>query len=192
MAYKFNPDKKHHLNTEKRKNEMPPKETLVKMSLKEGNNLLDIGAGIGYFSIPAAKIVGNKGSIFAVDTSQEMLNELEQRVKNLDINNIEIIKGEKYDSDIADNSVDYIFLSNVLHEVEDKNKLLSNYLKKLKPNGKIGIIEFKKKEIPKGPPYEHKISINKLKEYYHNQNLEIFKEVEINDYQYGLVGIKTK
>ncbi|SRR6056297_1817094 len=192
MAYKFNPDKKHHLNTENRKNEMPPKETLVKMSLKEGNNLLDIGAGIGYFSIPAAKIVGNKGSIFAVDTSQEMLNELEQRVKNLDINNIEIIKGEKYDSDIADNSVDYIFLSNVLHEVEDKNKLLSNYLKKLKPNGKIGIIEFKKKEIPKGPPYEHKISINKLKEYYHNQNLEIFKEVEINDYQYGLVGIKTK
>ena len=192
MAYKFNPDKKHHLNTKERKNEMPPHETLENMMVKKDDIFLDVGAGIGYFSIPATKIVGNNGKVFALDTSQEMLNELKKRIANKNINNIEIIKGTKYDSDISDYSVDYIFLSNVLHEVEDKDKLLANYLKKLKPNGKIGIVEFKKIEIPKGPPYEHKISIEKLKNYYDNQNIEIIKEVDINDYQYGLIGSKIK
>ena len=192
MAYKFDPDKKDHLNTEERKNKMPPKETLEKMMVKKGYKFVDIGTGIGYFSIPASKIVGDKGKVYAVDTSKEMVAELEQRIKKKGIKNIKIIQGNTYNSDLSNEKVDYVFFSNVLHEVEDKNKLLSNYLKKLKTGGKIGIIEFKKIEISKGPPVQHKISIKELKEYYNNLDIEIIKEVTINDYQYGLVGKKSK
>ena len=55
-----------------------------------------------------------------------------------------------------------------------------------------GIIEFKKIEISKGPPLQHKISIDKLKQYYNRLNIEILREININDYQYGLVGKKIK
>jgi len=192
LAYKFDPDKKDHLNTEERKNKMPPKETLEKMMVKVGHKFLDVGTGIGYFSIPASRIVGDKGKVYAVDTSKEMLAELKERIKKEGIKNIKIVQGNTYNSDLSNETVDYVFLSNVLHEVEDKNRLLSNYLKKLKTGGKIGIIEFKKIEIPKGPPVQHKISIEQLKEYYNNLDIEIIKEVAINDYQYALVGKKNK
>lgn len=160
------------------------------MLVTKNLDLLDIGAGTGYFSIPASQIVGNEGKIYAVDTSKEMLEELEQRTKQKNIKNIELIEGNNYNTDIQDNTADYIFLSNVLHEVEDKLLFLSNYLDKLRPEGNIGIIEFKKIEASKGPPIEHKISREQLKEYFNKLDIEIIKEVDINDIQYGLVGKK--
>lgn len=190
MAYKFNPEKKHKLDSDDRKKQMPPKETLKRMLVTEGIDLLDIGAGTGYFSIPASQIVGEQGKVYAVDTSKEMLEELEQKFKQKDIKNIELIEGNNYNTNIKDNTVDYIFLSNVLHEVEDKILFLSNYLEKLYPEGKLGIIEFKKIEATKGPPIEHKISQEQLKEYFDKLDIEIIKEVDINEIQYGIVGKK--
>lgn len=190
LAYKFNPDKKHDLNTAERKNKIPPEETLKKMMVKKGYKFLDVGTGIGYFSIPASKIVGESGKVYAIDISKEMLQELRQRIKKEVKENIEIIQGNTYESDLSNEKVDYVFLSNVLHEVEDKIRLLTNYLDKLKPGGKIGVIEFKKIEISKGPPIQHKISIEELKEYYNKLDIKLIKEVNINEYQYGLVGEK--
>jgi len=190
MAYKFNPEKKHKLDSDDRKKQMPPKETLKEMLVTENMDLLDIGTGVGYFSIPASQIVGEQGKVYAVDTSKEMLEELEQRTKQKNIKNIVLIEGNNYNADIQVNTVDYIFISNVLHEVEDKILFLTNYLKKLRPDGKIGIIEFKKIEATKGPPIEHKISQEQLKEYFNKFDIEIIKEVNINDIQYGIVGKK--
>jgi ubiquinone/menaquinone biosynthesis C-methylase UbiE len=190
MAYKFNPEKKHKLNSDDRKKQMPPKRTLENMLVTKNVELLDIGAGVGYFSIPASQIVGQNGKVYAVDTSEEMLEELKQRIEQKDIENIELVKGKDYDTDIQNNNVDYILISNVLHEVEDKILFLSNYLNKLRPAGKVGIIEFKKIEASKGPPIEHKISREQLKEYFNKLDIEIIKEVDINEIQYGIVGKK--
>jgi ubiquinone/menaquinone biosynthesis C-methylase UbiE len=188
MAYKSNSEHKHKLETEQRKNDLPAKETLKKMLLKENDYMIDVGAGIGYFSIPASEIVKPEGIVFAVDTSSEMIEEIVSRIKSEEINNIKVFRGKKYECTIEDSTVDYILMVNVLHEVEDKKLLLNNYLKKLKPNGKIGIIEFKKTDIKKGPPVKHKISNKELKEYFYNLKIEVIKEVDLNDYQYGLVG----
>ncbi len=190
MAHKFNPKKKHRLDSDDRKKQMPPNETLKNMLVTENVDLFDIGAGTGYFSIPASRIVGEQGKVYAIDTSNEMLEELEERISQKDIKNIELIKGTTYETDISVNTADYIFISNVLHEVEDKILFLSNYLNKLRAEGKIGIIEFKKSKASKGPPIEHKISKKQLKEYLNKLDIEIIKEVDINDIQYGLVGKK--
>lgn len=190
MAYKFNPEKKHKLNSDDRKRQMPPHETLKNMLVSENIDLLDIGAGIGYFSIPASQIVAPKGKVYAVDTSKEMLDELEYKIDQKDIKNIDLVKGKDYNTDIKNNTVDYIFISNVLHEVEDKILFLSNYLTKLRPDGKIGIIEFKKIEASNGPPIEHKISKEQLKEYFNKLDIELIKDVDINEIQYGIVGKK--
>ena len=192
MAYKFDPDKKQKLHSEERKNNMPPKETLEDMLLKKNERFLDIGAGIGYFTLPAAEIVGNEGMVFAVDTSEEMLEELRKRLKEKSITNITTVRGKDYNTDIANEKVDYLFLSNVLHEVEDKMRFLNNYLDKLKIGGKLGIIEFKKIKTPKGPPIQHKISKDELKAIYEKLSIDIIKEVDINDFQYGIVGKKNK
>jgi len=188
MAYKFNSEHKQRLESEERKNDLPAKKTLREMMLKQNDNMIDVGAGIGYFSIPASELVKPEGIIYAVDTSNEMIEEIVKRIKSKKIKNIKVFRGKKYECTIKDKSVDYILMVNVLHEVEDKERLLNNYLKKLKPNGKIGIIEFKKTDIDKGPPVKHKISNTELKEYFNKLNIKIIKEVDLNNYQYGVVG----
>ncbi|MCF8008488.1 MAG: methyltransferase domain-containing protein [Halanaerobiales bacterium] len=190
MSKKFNVDNYKKLESEKRNNDLPPEKTLINMLLKKGDHVIDLGAGIGYFSLPATKIVGNHGTVYALDTSKKMLKELNKRVKQKGIQNIKVIKSDLYDSNIT-KKVDYLLMVNVLHEVNNKNLLLKNYIEKLKQGAKIGIIEFKKTEMQKGPSLEHKLSILDIKKLFDQNKISVLKEVEINDYQYGIVGVNN-
>lgn len=72
---------KHHkrLNSSYRRRILPPTSTLKKFGLKKGMVVADIGAGSGYFLIPAARIAGPEAAVFGVDASKEMLNILRRK-----------------------------------------------------------------------------------------------------------------
>ena len=76
MSHKFNPASMHKLDNSGRREMLPPEKVLLLTGLKEGDIFLDIGAGIGYFAIPAAEITGESGKVIAADISPEMLDEL--------------------------------------------------------------------------------------------------------------------
>jgi len=61
MANKFDINNKNKLDNPKRRESLPPYDILKTLGLQEGDIFADIGCGIGYFSIPAADIVGSKG-----------------------------------------------------------------------------------------------------------------------------------
>ena len=63
MAHKLDPRECWKLDTPDRRRIMPPDETLVKLGLKENDIFIDIGCGIGYFTIPALDIVGSNGKV---------------------------------------------------------------------------------------------------------------------------------
>jgi len=56
-------------------------EKVIEPYVREGDTVLDVGPGMGYFSIPLAKIVGEKGRVFAADVQSQMLNALQKRAK---------------------------------------------------------------------------------------------------------------
>src|SRR5471030_208350 len=103
MTHKFDAKNKHKLDNEKRRELLPPKETLIKLGLHEGDIMADIGCGIGYFTIPAAKIVGGSGNIFAMDILPEMLQDVEMKIKEKNISNIKTILTEENDFKLEDN-----------------------------------------------------------------------------------------
>lgn len=72
---------------------MPPVETLEKFQFDNKGTLLDIGCGIGYFSIPAANIL-SKGNVIGLDIMSEMIAIAKEKAKN--ISNIDFIKGEVF------------------------------------------------------------------------------------------------
>ena len=79
MTHKFDIKNKQSLDNEKRREILPPYKTLIGLELKEGDTVADIGCGIGYFTFPAAEIVGESGMIFAMDISAKMLEEVDQK-----------------------------------------------------------------------------------------------------------------
>ena len=157
MAHKFNPKEYWKLERPERKKKLPPMETLKRLGLKENDIFIDIGCGIGYFTLPAIEIVGPGGRVYGLDTSTEMLAELKRRLHNYGLENVELIKTEEYDFGLEKSSASFAFMSTVLHEVDDKERMLENVNGILIQQGRIAIIEWEKKESPLGPPKEHRI-----------------------------------
>jgi FkbM family methyltransferase len=157
MAHKFNPANMGKLDNPERRKLLPPGKTLIGLGLKAGHTVLDIGAGIGYFSIPASEIVGDKGKVIAVDTSEEMIEELKHRVAKAQIKNIAIVKSEEYDFGIENETIDFALMCHALHEVDNRKKFLINAHEILREDGEIAIIEWKKEETGFGPPLAYRI-----------------------------------
>jgi ubiquinone/menaquinone biosynthesis C-methylase UbiE len=162
MSHKFNPAHMEKLDNPERRELLPPGKMLIDLGLKEGYTVLDIGAGIGYFTIPASKIVGEKGKVIAVDTSEEMIEELKHRVSSAHMKNIEIVKSEEYDFGITNGAVDFALLSQVLHEIDNKKRFLLKVHEILKASGEIALIEWERDETAFGPPIEHRIDRTEL------------------------------
>ncbi len=135
------------LESEERKKLLPVDKILSQLNIKE-KTVIDFGCGIGYFSIPISKLVKK---VIAVDLSESMLVELGRRIKT---ENIELVKSDS----IVGLKADLILVVQVLHEVPDAKKFMSECFDSLNENGRLIIIDWAKKESSFGPPSNHRIS----------------------------------
>ncbi len=158
----FDPDERHRLDNPERRADMPPEDTLVKAGLRPGDIVLDIGCGIGYFSVPASRMVGPKGHVYAIDISGVMLAELRSKAASAGIFNIETIQTQRGKLSLPDTSATMAVMSNILHEVEDKKSFLDSVGAALKPGARLAVIEWEKKETPGGPPLKERISEDEM------------------------------
>ncbi len=107
---------------------------LKDIGIKKGQKILDFGCGVGNYAIPAAKLVGESGKVYALDKNEESLNELSRRIKKRGIRNIERIETSEKEIPLQDESVDAVLLYDVIHLVNDREKLLKEIYRILKPN----------------------------------------------------------
>jgi len=180
MPHRFKGDFSR-LESEERKKILPAKQILQEMKIQKGDTLIDFGCGIGYFSIPALDFVGQEGKVIAIDISKKMLRELTKRVGNR--KNLKIIYGTSLNGLTAN----IILLSMVLHEIANPKKFLKTCFKTLKPNGRVIVIDWEKKETGNmGPPVEERLTkeeVIQLTEMY-------YREHPIHDWMYFLEFIK--
>ncbi len=190
MTHKFDAKNKHKLDNEKRRELLPPEETLIKLGLHEGDIMADIGCGIGYFTIPASKIVGDSGKVFAMDILPEMLQDVGEKIKDNNISNIEIILTEENDLKLEDNKITIAFISNVLHEANEKETFINEIKRIISPKGKIAIVEWQKINSEFGPPIDHrldKIDLSKMLDLLGFSNIST---IDIGENFYGLIAEK--
>lgn len=104
--------------------------------LKPGNTVLDFGCGPGYNSIPAAKIVGLNGKIFALDIHKSALEIIREKIEEQNLINVETIHSD-CDTGLKNNSVDIVFLHNTFPMIKNKKGVLNEIHRVLKINGKL-------------------------------------------------------
>jgi ubiquinone/menaquinone biosynthesis C-methylase UbiE len=109
--------------------------------VKPGMTVIDVGCGVGWFSIPMAAMVGDQGKVIAVDLQQQMLNMLRRRAEKAGVAaHVETHKCEA-DRLAVDCQADFALLFAMLHEVPDQRRLLSEIRACLKTNGKLLLAE---------------------------------------------------
>lgn len=181
--HKFNIKNIEKLDNPERRKMMPPEETLLKFNIDDSGTLLDIGCGIGYFTIPAAKILKNN-KVIGIDIMPEIIGIAKEKAKGL--GNLHFRTSEEYNFPVENNVIKYVFISNVLHEVEDKSRYFKEIKRVLKEEGYLLIIDWEKREMKMGPPIHERISRDKMVELCNEAGFSFIENVEINENHYGL------
>ena len=157
MGHKFDIKKVAKLDSPERRAIQDPEKLLYLLKIPEGTIAADIGCGTGYYTFPLAQKIGQGGKVYAVDISQEILSILEHGVKERNITNIEPVLSQENSIPLPDSSLDLVIIATVFHEADQKEALLREIRRILKPQGKIINVDWEAKESPMGPPIDHRI-----------------------------------
>jgi len=111
------------------------------LKITEGKSVADLGAGSGWFTVRAAKRIGERGKVFAVEMNQEYINHINERAKRENFTNIQTVLGTEDDPKLAANSVDAVLILKTYHEIGQPVKVLRNIRKSLKKDALLGIID---------------------------------------------------
>jgi len=118
---------------------------LRKVVIKRGQTILDFGCGYGTYTIPAAKIVGVHGRVFALDKDKEVLNKLMQKAVSQSLRNIEkMMTMGGIEIKLADDFVDVVLLFDVFHSFyfpykDDRKRLLDEIYRIMKSSAFLSI-----------------------------------------------------
>jgi ubiquinone/menaquinone biosynthesis C-methylase UbiE len=163
-------------------------EIMDRLHLRAGDIVADIGAGSGYFTIPLASRVGEKGLVFAEDIQIEMINFISRKVEELELKNVRVIFGKTDDPSLLDNFFNLVFLANTYHELENPFLILENIKKDLRHYGKLAIIDWDPaKQSPFGPPIEVKVPENTVIKELERSGFELIEKHNFMPYHYFLV-----
>jgi len=173
-----------------------PGETLRQLGISQGETLVEIGSGNGYFSFPAARIV-DPATVYALDLDASLLEEVELLAAQQQINTIVPVRGDARSlSKFISEPVDIALIANTFHGVEDHTVLLEEVTTSLADTGRLIIINWRDipkedttiADEPRGPPTELRLSptettaiVSDTTEFTQTQ------QIELPPYHYALV-----
>ena len=165
----FDPKNIQRLESKERKAQQEPEKIIQLLGITSSDIVADLGCGSGYFSIPLSQKVD---LIYAIDIQQEMLDYLKVKIDEHNLSNIKLLLSKDPNLIPLENeTVDFLLTVNTLHEFQDKDKMVNEIKRVLKPKAKAGIIDFKKVESVSGPPLSVRISQDKAISMFEKQGL---------------------
>lgn len=164
-----------------------PDEVLRALALEPGQVVCDVGAGPGYFTLPAARAVGEAGRVYAVDVEPRILAALRKRLRETRLRNVTPVLALEDDPLLPPAACDLILVVDTYHHFPGGPAYLRRLARSLRPAGRIVNIDFHKRELPVGPPPEHKLTREEFLAQADAARLALVQEHTFLPYQYFLV-----
>lgn len=183
MAHKFDPTHKEHLHDPERRTWQDPDAILGAFGVAPGMVVADVGCGTGYFALPAAARVGPEGRVYAVDMQEEMLWSLQDRLHQEGVRNVLPVLSLEDVIPLPDATADAALLVNALHELRGDGTL-GEIWRLLRPGGFLGVVDWKREPMERGPPPDHRLSLGEARNRLEGLGFRP-KAVEVGPYHYG-------
>ena len=118
------------------------------LSIADGSVVADLGAGGGWFTIHLARRVGPNGLVLAEDIQPLMIEVIGRRVQREGLSNVQTVLGTASDPKLPAGFLDAVLIADSYHEMDDPARpeviltLLGNVARSLKPQGRLGVVDF--------------------------------------------------
>ena len=116
-----------------------PYKVLKAAGVRPGQKVLEVGCGPGFFTIPASKIVGEKGSVYALDINPLAVKRVQQKIEKEGAANVKTILADAAETGLPDQNFDLVFLFGFRHSAGDPDNILKELHRLLKPEGILSI-----------------------------------------------------
>jgi len=110
------------------------------LGIVPGKSVADIGAGSGFFTVLAARRVGDKGMVYAEDINPEAIQYIDARLKKENLHNVKTVQGKPNDPSLPA-PVDAVLLLKTYHEIAEPVVLFRNLRHSLAKDAKVGVID---------------------------------------------------
>ena len=134
-----------------------PDQIMDALQIADGSFVADIGAAGGWFTVRLAHRVGQNGKVYAEDIQPLMLEAIRRRVQREGLTNVRTVLGTTKDSRLP-HGLDAILLVGTYHEMEDPVAVLKDAAESLKPQGRIGIVDYSPGAGGPGPDSEQRVN----------------------------------
>ena len=171
-----------------------PIKLLEAASIRDGMTVADFGCGtLGHYVFLAAKMVGQKGKVYAVDILKSVLAGVESRMKMEAVTNVETVWGDlerMHGIKLANESSDLGLLINNIFLSKQKELMVKESVRMIKRGGKMVFVDWKIAGASFGPDPATRVSIEEMKKLAEGAGLTFEKEYTPGPYHYGLVYVK--
>ena len=165
-----------------------PDQVMDALHIADSTVVADLGAGGGWFTVRLARRVGPNGRVYAVDVQQLMLEAIRRRVQRDGYTNVIPVLGAYTDPRLpADARTDAVLIVDAFHEMENPVLLLRNVARTLKPQGRIGIIDYREGEGGPGPDQGERVPPSAVVAGAAAAGLRLVQEHQFLKYQYFLI-----
>jgi ubiquinone/menaquinone biosynthesis C-methylase UbiE len=155
----------------------------------EDSVVADLGAGGGWFTIRLARRAVN-GHVYAEDIQKEMIEAMDRRVEREGLKNVTLIIGTPTDPALP-RPVDAVLIVDAYNEMEAPVTLLRNVAKSLKPNGRLGIVNFTKDGGGPGPSMDERVDAERVIGDAQAAGLRLHSRPNFLRYQYLLIFVRA-
>jgi len=119
---------------------MDPVKTLQFADIQSAQTILEVGCGTGFFTIPAAQMIGDQGFLVAMDASSGFLEEVAKKVQKANLNNVRIVQRDALDTGLETASIDKVLLFGVIpFPLLPLDRLLPEMHRVIKPDGTMAV-----------------------------------------------------
>jgi SAM-dependent methyltransferase len=172
-----------------------PGETLRALGVSEGDRVVEVCSGNGYFALPAARI-SSPEPVYAVDIDRKLLEEAARLAERNGIENLVTVHADACSlSDSLPVEADVAVVANVVHGVKDRVGFASEIRGSVRDGGSAVVVNWRdvpREETtvcgePRGPPGDLRLSPVETEDAFSEAGFEVERTVELPPYHYGVV-----